>query len=211
MRNMQSFIRCIKAIREFIFYRTRYPKVRISFPTLIRGDVEIGDYTYISAFCDIRGMRNKIKIGKFCSIASGVIIISADEPHPYDTVTNYPFYILFKEAKKSVSDIKKGSVIIGNDVWIGARAIILPGVTIGNGAVIGAGAVVTKDVPSYAIIGGVPAKIIKYRYSEKMISRIEKIKWWDWPIEKIRKNLDFFYLKPNNEWNEIESYMKKVD
>ena len=139
MIGIRGFIKNMKVVGNFIFYKIKYPKVRISFPTLIRGDIEIGEYTYIAAFGDIRGIRNKVKIGKFCSIASGVTIISADEPHPYDTITNYPLYTLFEEAKKTSSGIKKGPILIGNDVWIGVNAIILPGVTIGDGAVIGAG------------------------------------------------------------------------
>lgn len=90
-----------------------------------------------------------------------------------------------KEAlEKFTKDNSK--TVIGNDVWIGANVTILSGVTINNGAVIGAGAVVTKDVPSYAIVVGVPAKVMRYRYSEEQIEILNKIKWWDWPDEKIK-------------------------
>jgi len=180
---------------------------RVSLLASIRGDVEIGDYTYISAFCDIRGIKSKVTIGKFCSISNYVLIISANQPHPYDTITTYPLYTIIKDAIEEVSSIRKAPVKIGNDVWIGARSIILPGVEIGDGAVIGAGAVVTKSVPPYAIVGGVPAKIIKYRYSKDKIDKLLEIQWWDWPIEKIQKNIDFFYLKPEKDWTAIENML----
>lgn len=83
----------------------------------------------------------------------------------------------------------KGDIIIGNDVWLGYESVVLAGVTIGDGAIIGARSVVTKDVPSYTIVGGVPAKIIRRRFAEEIISALSRIKWWDWPEEKIRKNL----------------------
>ena len=84
-------------------------------------------------------------------------------------------------------------VTIGNDVWIGANVCILPGISIGDGAVLAAGAVITKDVPPYAIVGGVPAKVIKYRFSEDIIKKLLKIKWWNWEEEKVKKNKDLFY------------------
>ena len=84
-------------------------------------------------------------------------------------------------------------VTIGNDVWIGANVIILSGVSIGDGAIIAAGAVVTKDVEDYSIVGGVPAKLIKYRFSKEQIHRLQKIKWWDWSHEKIEEHIEEFY------------------
>jgi acetyltransferase-like isoleucine patch superfamily enzyme len=94
----------------------------------------------------------------------------------------------------------KGIIEIGNDVWIGTSAIILSGVKIGHGAVVAAGSIVTKSVPPYAIVGGNPAKIIKYRLSEEKIEELLEMKWWDWSEEKIKKNIDFFSIK--NDYDE---------
>ena len=90
--------------------------------------------------------------------------------------------------------ISKGPIIVGNDVWIGFRSIILSGVTIGDGAVIYAGSVVTKDIPPYAIVAGVPAKIIRYRFDAKTIERLARVAWWDWPDEVIKSRLDDFLI-----------------
>lgn len=88
---------------------------------------------------------------------------------------------------------KPSFVKIGNDVWIGARAIILPAVTVGDGAIIGAGAVITHDVPSYAVVGGVPAKILRFRFDKDQIEKLLRIAWWNWSEKKIVENLDYFY------------------
>ena len=132
-----------------------------------------------------------LKIGKFCSIANDVQIFLGGN-HRIDWITTYPFSVLnsWPEAK----DIKghpctKGDVIIGNDVWIGRKTLILSGVTIGDGAIVGARSVVTKDVAPYSIVAGNPAKLIRKRFDEKTIEKLLEIKWWDWNLEKIKKNL----------------------
>lgn len=140
-------------------------------------------------------------IGAYCSINYTAAIGGAN--HPMHFVSTHPIFYTKKSAQELYDiafadeevDIKdnKSKIVIGNDVWIGTYATILPGVTIGDGAVIGAGAVVTKDVPPYAVVGGTPAKVIKYRFSQEVIEGLLKIKWWDWPDEKIRENAYLFY------------------
>jgi virginiamycin A acetyltransferase len=152
---------------------------------------------------------DRVIIGKFCAISHGVILIPNNghiPPLEYREyrVSNYPIASLSKQGwlQKYALTEKRNFVIIGNDVWIGANAIILPGVTIGDGAIVGAGAIVTHDVPPYAIVAGVPAEILKYRYTEDQIKKLLKIAWWNWSPEKIARNVDYFYGK-------VETFIKK--
>lgn len=139
--------------------------------------------------------HDKLKIGKFCSIACGAKFLFNSANHTVKSLTTYPFPIFFEEWGLDVRDIttawdNKGDIVIGNDVWIGYEAVIMSGVTIGDGAIIGTRAVVTKDVPPYTIVGGVPAKQIRKRFSEKKIADLLQVKWRDWPIEKISQNIE---------------------
>ena len=159
----------------------------------MEGIAEVGDHTYGEPNIFHDGHIAKLKIGKFCSIARDVyIILSAD--HNIDWITTYPFSS--KEYKNDWDadgigghPTTNGDVIIGNDVWIGFNATIMSGVHIGDGAVIAARAVVTKDVSPYMIVGGVPAKYIKKRFKDDEIKELLRIKWWDWPTDKIKKNV----------------------
>ena len=140
--------------------------------------------------------HDKLKIGKFCSIACGAKFLFNSANHTMKSLSTYPFPIFFEEWGLDVRDItsawdNKGDIVIGNDVWIGYEAVIMAGVTIGDGAIIGTRAVVTKDVPPYTIVGGVPARQIRKRFSEDMIAYLLALKWWDWPIEKISENIEF--------------------
>ena len=140
--------------------------------------------------------HDKLKIGKFCSIACGAKFLFNSANHTVKSLSTYPFPIFFEEWGLDVKDItsawdNKGDIVIGNDVWIGYEAVIMSGVTIGDGAIIGTRAVVTKDVPPYTIVGGVPAKQIRKRFPEKTISELLKLKWWDWTFEKISQNIEF--------------------
>jgi acetyltransferase-like isoleucine patch superfamily enzyme len=134
---------------------------------------------------------DRVRIGKFCSIADGVKFVFGH--HPTNQVSTFPIRALCCNYAPHYDAKSKGDIEIGNDVWIGLNVIILSGVKIGNGAVIAAGSVVTKSIPPYSIFGGVPAKIIKYRLREDQISKLSKIHWWDWPIEKINENEELFY------------------
>jgi len=146
----------------------------------------IGSYSYIGKNCIVQNTS----IGKFCSIASDVFIGLGK--HPTDLIsTSTLFYrtsntLGLKLVEKDLDFDEYAKIEIGHDVWIGTRAIILDGVKVGNGAIIAANSVVTKDVPPYAIVGGVPAKIIKYRFPENKIEQLLKSAWWDWPLEEIR-------------------------
>lgn len=138
--------------------------------------------------------HDKLIIGKFCSIACGAKFLFNSANHALSSLSTYPFPIFFEEWNLDIKDIttawdNKGDIIIGNDVWIGYEAVILAGVTIGDGAIIGTRALVTKDVPPYTIVGGTPAKPIKKRFPEKTISSLLEIQWWNWPKEKIAQKI----------------------
>lgn len=137
---------------------------------------------------------DKLQIGKFCSIACGAKFLFNSANHTLYSLSTYPFPLFFEEwglEKKDVTNAwdNKGDIIIGNDVWIGYEAVILAGVTIGDGAIVGTRAVVTKDVSPYTIVGGVPAKPIKKRFSEEIISAFLEIQWWNWSEERIARNI----------------------
>lgn len=138
--------------------------------------------------------HDKLQIGKFCSVACGAKFLFNSANYTLSSLSTYPFPLFFEEwglEKKDVTNAwdNKGDIVIGNDVWIGYEAVILAGVTIGDGAIIGTRAVVTKDVPPYTIVGGVPAKSIKKRFSEETISTLLEIQWWNWSKERIARNI----------------------
>ncbi|MBV1835427.1 CatB-related O-acetyltransferase [Novacetimonas pomaceti] len=151
---------------------------------------EIGDHTYGTPIV-IEAEYAGLRIGKYCSIAREVLLILGN--HRSDTVTTYPFRTLaqfWPNAANATDDhCTGGDIVIGNDVWICARATILSGVKVGSGAIIATGAVVTRDVPPYAIVGGNPARVIKYRFPERTIERLLALAWWDWPEEVIRARM----------------------
>ncbi|MDO4371700.1 MAG: CatB-related O-acetyltransferase [Clostridia bacterium] len=170
-------------------------------------NIEIGDYTMYNDY--VRDPRDfaknnvlyhypvngdKLNIGKFCSIACGAKFLFTSGNHAMQSLSTYPFPIFFEEWNLDARDIcsawdNKGDIIIGSDVWIGYEAVIMAGVTIGDGAIIGTRAVVTKDVPPYTIVGGVPAKMIRKRFDDVTIERLENLRWWDWQAAKIQRNI----------------------
>ena len=139
--------------------------------------------------------HERLSIGKFCSIACGARFLFNSANHALSSLSTYPFSIFFEEWGLPVDDVSrawdnKGDIVVGNDVWIGYEAVILAGVTIGDGAIIGARAVVAGDVPPYTIVGGVPARPIRKRFSDDVIEALLELRWWDWRPERISANLD---------------------
>ncbi|HEX8328859.1 MAG TPA: CatB-related O-acetyltransferase [Hymenobacter sp.] len=135
---------------------------------------------------------DRLVIGKFCMIASGVEFVMNGANHLSDAVSAYPFAVFggdWAEAMAGKAYPTKGDTRVGNDVWIGYRATIMPGVTIGDGAIIGACAVVTRDVPPYTIVGGNPARVIRPRFDAATTARLLALAWWHWPVEKITRHV----------------------
>lgn len=151
----------------------------------------ISEYTYGIPKVKYMNGRSRLFIGKFCSISQGVEFIMSGN-HPLDTVSTYPFAALKSDWPGATGESMntKGDIVVGNDVWFGLDCMILSGVNIGDGAVIGAGAVVTKDVPPYGIVAGNPAVVKRKRFDEKIIKMLLEVKWWDWDIEKIKRNVN---------------------
>ena len=171
--------------------------------------IEVGDYTIYNDFVSdpLLFERNNVLyhypinherliIGKFCSIACGAKFLFNCANHTLKSLSTYTFPLFYEDWGLEKSDVatawdNKGDIVIGNDVWIGYEAVIMAGVPIGNGGIIAARAVVTKDVPPYTIVGGVPARPIRKRFDEEVIRKLETLKWWDWSVEKIRQCLPY--------------------
>ncbi|GAB2693080.1 Vat family streptogramin A O-acetyltransferase [Mucilaginibacter koreensis] len=169
--------------------------------------IEIGDYTYYDDLEDPSNFERNILyffdflddrliIGRFCSIASDVKFIMNGANHEIAPVSTFPFGIFGKGWEKVNEDVdmtskfpNKGDTVIGNDVWLGYGATLMPGVKVGNGAIIASKAVVTKDVPDYAIVGGNPARIIRKRFEDDVVQRLLKIAWWNWDAPTITAHL----------------------
>jgi len=192
----------------FVFYDKATvisEKCRIQRSVVIRKST-IDKYSYIGYNTNI----NNATIGKYCSFSKNIVI--GIGTHPTDFISTSPLFFAVKNGTghtwitEDKFDDTPAPVTIGNDVWIGLNSSVMGGVTIGNGAIVAAHSVVTKDVPPYAIVGGVPAKVIKYRFSEEVISRLEALKWWDMPEDALKKNISHFQstLRPE----EIEGIMQ---
>ena len=182
-----------------------FPQVGYLKNFITKENIIVGDYTY---YDDPEGVDNfernvlyhfpfigdKLIIGKFCAIAKNVKFIMNGANHKDSGFSTYPFFIFgngWKKAAPKEGELPyKGDMIIANDVWIGYDSTIMPGIKIGNGAIIASKSVVTKDVPDYTIVGGNPAKVIKYRFDQKTIKALLEIAWWNWSAEKITQNLE---------------------
>lgn len=166
--------------------------------------IEVGDYTY---YDDPKGperfeenvlyhfpfIGDRLIIGKFCQIAAEVKFIMNGGNHRSDGVSTFPFFIFGGDWSGRVDGetdpVMRGDTVIGNDVWIGYDALIMPGVRIGDGAIIGTRSVVTKDVPPYAVVAGNPATVVKMRFDDKTIDSLLKVSWWDWDIAEITAHI----------------------
>ncbi len=195
-------------ISEKIIYPRKGDKQTVYLKNVITNpNIIVGEYTMYNDFVNDPTLfeknnvlyhypinHDKLIIGKFCSIACGAKFLFNSSNHTMRSLSTYPFPLFFDEWGLDKADVtdswdNKGDIVIGNDVWIGYEAVIMAGVTIGDGAIIGTRAVVTKDVPPYTIVGGVPAKPIRNRFSNEVISSLLEIRWWDWPNERIRRNI----------------------
>ena len=170
-----------------------------------RPNIEVGEYTY---YDDINGAErfeervthhypfigDKLVIGKFCAIGRGVEFVMNGANHRMCSVTTYPFNIMgggWEKCTPRLDDLPlKGDTVVGNDVWFGQNVTVMPGVHIGDGAIIAANSVVTSDIPPYCVAGGNPCRIIRKRFDDELIAYLLELKWWDWPPEKIMRNLE---------------------
>ncbi|RQO53498.1 Vat family streptogramin A O-acetyltransferase [Paucibacter sp. KBW04] len=181
-----------------------FPQVCFIKNTVKNPNILVGDYSYYDDPEDSADFErnvlyhfpfigDKLVIGKFCAIARGVKFIMNGANHPSAGFSTYPFFIFGggweSSAPKPGELPYKGDTVVGNDVWIGFEALIMPGVKIGNGAIISSRSVVTADVPAYAVVGGNPARLIRRRYSDEVVQALESLAWWDWPVEHISRNL----------------------
>ena len=185
-------------------------------PTVTNPNIIVGDFTYIA---DLEfeshvthfypWSRDKLIIGKFCQIASGVEFVMNDANHQMNAVSTFPFYTLEgweMDAPDSTDMPFKGDTVIGNDVWIGQNAVILPGVHIGDGAIIGANSVVGSDVDPYTIVVGNPAKPLRKRFDTELIELLLRFKWWDKSIDEINKLIPFLTY---SELDKVKDEIKK--
>lgn len=172
---------------------------------ITRPNILVGDYTY---YDDVDGaerfeehvthhypfLGDRLVIGKFCAIAKCIEFVMNGANHRMCSVTTYPFNIMgggWECATPALEELPlKGDTVVGNDVWIGQNVTVLPGVHIGDGAILAANSVVAKDIPPYHIAGGNPCRIIRKRFDDDLIAYLLELKWWDWPAEKIFRNLN---------------------
>lgn len=198
----------------FLTYDAKYP-VTLPDGTVLKNlvylnqvidhpNIEIGDFTYFNSFQPVddwagriapylyAGAPERLLIGKFGQFANGALFITSSANHPMRGFSTYPFAIFDPVSMGAYAEenAARGDTIVGNDVWIGHDARILPGVSIGDGVIVAAGAVVARDVPPYAVVAGNPAKVVRMRFPEDVIAKLLQLRWWDWPVDHIGENLE---------------------
>jgi virginiamycin A acetyltransferase len=165
--------------------------------------VEVGDYTYYDDPGDPEAFERqnvlyhygpeRLVIGKYCALGQGATFIMNGANHRMDGPSTFPFPIMggaWAEHFDLITGLPaRGDTVVGNDVWLGYQTMVMPGVRIGSGAIVAAGAVVVDDVPEYGIVGGNPARLIRKRFSDEEIERLLAVAWWDWPPEKVTRNV----------------------
>lgn len=213
-----------KFLREVAYYgflRLKFPRARFGFGVTAEGNCSISDgvaieYSTQLSNCQIgrftcigpRSHYMNCSIGSFCSF--GPEILAGLGKHPVDFISTFPAFYSPRHSTSLISFVDEQKfveirdIIIGNDVWIGARVILLDGIKIGDGAIIAAGAIVTNDVPSYAVVGGVPAKVLKMRFTEDQINKLLSIKWWNKDISWLKENAKNF-IDSSQFFNSIEN------
>jgi virginiamycin A acetyltransferase len=182
-----------------------FPQVCFIKNVVSNPNIIIGDFTYYDDVEDSENFErnvlyhypfigDKLIIGKFCALATNVKFIMNGANHKMSGLSTYPFYIFGQDWERVMPKLEefpfKGDTVIGNDVWIGYEAVIMPGVKVGDGAIIAAKSVIVKDVPPYTIVGGNPSVVIRRRFCDETIHALLEIAWWNWDIEKITRNLD---------------------
>jgi virginiamycin A acetyltransferase len=183
-----------------------FPQVCFIKNTISNPNIIVGDYTYYddpdgsehferNVLYHFPFIGDKLIIGKFCALAKGVQFIMNGANHKLSGISTYPFQIFgngWEKVTPAPGDLPfKGDIVVGNDVWIGYQALIMPGVKVGNGAIISSRSVVTSDVPAYTVVGGNPARPIKVRFEPDAVAQLEKLAWWNWPIELITQHLEY--------------------
>jgi len=184
-----------------------HPRVGFLKPLVTAENIEVGDFTY---YDDPHGpykfqekcvlhhypfIGDRLVIGKFCAIAEGARFIMNGANHAMSGFSTYPFNIFGHGWEEGFDPATwqhefRGDTVVGNDVWIGMEAVVLPGVKVGDGAIVAAKSVVSHDVPPYAVVAGNPAKVVKMRFDDATIARLLRVAWWDWPVDKISRNLN---------------------
>ena len=204
--------------KDQIFPLDNYDRLCFLKNVIKNPNIIVGDYTYYDDFDNVENFEKNVKyhfdfvgdkliIGRFCMIASNVTFIMNGANHLTNALTTYPFAI-FGNGWQTAMDGKtypnKGDIIIGNDVWIGYNATIMGGVTIGDGAIIATNATIVKDVAAYSMVGGNPATEIKKRFDDDSIRRLLEIKWWNWDMDKITRNLQHLTATDIDELEQAE-------
>ncbi len=181
----------LRALRAFRRRRERRRRERYWAREIRAGRLVMGRHTYGSfRIIAHSGDQGRVEIGSFCSIADGTEFLIGGN-HPPEWPSTYPFRAMMSlpGAFRDGLPASKGPIVVGNDVWIGRNSLIMSGVKIGNGAIIGAGSVVAKDVRPYAIVVGNPASEVRRRFTDAQVARLERIRWWDWPLDVILENV----------------------